>query len=132
MDRKNVGISPVIGIAMMIIITTALAAITGAFALGVVDFNESDHGKASTSIEDNADENRAVVRVIELQNADRVIISVSGQDTELGRSEVGQKVVIGDSSDSDIELEYVEGAEVQVMIPTGDSKKLVQTHTLGE
>lgn len=79
MDDER-GVSPVIGVILMVAITVILAAVIASFVLG---FGNSVSSNANAGIDVSANDGTAEVTWISQGNADHVIVSANGHNATL-------------------------------------------------
>lgn len=81
--NKESGISPVIGVILMVAITVILSAVIGVFVLGVAE-NPSSTGYAAFDTDSTDDPYERTVRLTDLGNSDSVVVEDKNGETELG------------------------------------------------
>jgi flagellin-like protein len=74
------GVSPVIGVILMVAITVILAAVIGTFVLGLGD-QISQNANAGVSVDKNANNGSAVVTLVDKGNTANVTVSGSSDAT---------------------------------------------------
>ena len=129
MDLKNLfetdgderAVSPVIGVILMVAITVILAAVIGAFVIGIGDDQEQVPQASwdfSFAEEDNVEITHDGGDTI---NADRITVNIEGQDPSdwADGSDETDSITAGDryesSEDSDVSDEVGEGDEVRLV-----------------
>jgi flagellin-like protein len=71
--RQDAGVSPVIGVILMVAITVILAAVIGTFVLGLGE-NVEQNARAGLNVDADPDTNNISVSVITLDNSDYVLV----------------------------------------------------------
>ncbi|WP_122088325.1 type IV pilin [Halalkalicoccus subterraneus] len=94
------GVSPVIGVVLMVAITVILAAVIGAFVLGLGD-GLGTNPQAGVTVEGDGSES-ATVTLTSLDNADGIVI----RDSDGGEAEDGALSTIGESTTITGQNEY--------------------------
>jgi archaeal type IV pilus assembly protein PilA len=130
-DGEDRGVSPVIGVILMVAITVILAAVIGAFVLGLGDdLGNSAGPQAQVSFD--YDDNELVILH---PGRDKIEDARLGGDASLAEGEdlielsTGDRISIGDgSADRETEGELTDGDTVHVIV--GDN--IVATYTLGD
>lgn len=126
---KNRGVSPVVGVILMVAVTVILAAVVGQFVLNLADILQQppQAGVTVTQQYDSFNGNYEVtVLVNSLPNADRVIIQCSadcGSDYS-GPQEVAE---VGQSAS----ITVADGAEIAILGELGqNNRQVIRTHTV--
>ncbi len=101
-DRDDRGVSPVIGVILMVAITVILAAVIASFVLGFGD-DVTQNVQAGADISQN-DDNTGTVTWISEGSADELTVSAEGE-TISTLSSVGDSVEINDSHDDNTDGE---------------------------
>ncbi len=101
-DRDDRGVSPVIGVILMVAITVILAAVIASFVLGFGD-DVTQNVQAGADISQN-DYNTGTVTWISEGSADELTVSAEGE-TISTLSSVGDSVEINDSHDDNTDGE---------------------------
>ncbi len=114
------GVSPVVGVILMVAITVILAAIIAAF---VMDLGGSmqQNANAGVSIEEDSEAGDVTVRLVSLDNADHVDVSSSdcgGSGGELNT--VGNSITVGSCSSGNV---------VTVTATLDGSENVIRTYT---
>jgi flagellin-like protein len=103
-DRDERGVSPVIGVILMVAITVILAAVIASFVLGFGD-QVSQSVQAGADVSEN-DDGTATVTWIQEGNADHLNVSAGGNSTDI--TQVGNTLTIQAGGDADAgEDDYV-------------------------
>lgn len=129
--RDNRAVSPVIGVILMVAITVILAAVIGAFVLGLGD-SVGEEATAAFTISEDADTNTVTITLTNAGNADSYTLAgdvgILGSGNQFGG--VGSSVtldVVASGSDPG-ENEVVEGGQVSAIAEIdGGSTTVVQT-----
>lgn len=127
-NTQQIGVSPVIGVILMVAITVILGAVIGTFVLGVADGLDRD-AQANISFEE-VDGERVTLTVESVQSADRIEIEIdgttqliydeSGTDFNVGNEQIiddGTAGISGYNSGDDIRvIGYLDGSENLIQV----------------
>lgn len=139
-DRDNRGVSPVIGVILMVAITVILAAVIASFVLGFGG-NVSQNVTAGADItSDKGDPGTAKVTWISQGTADHVNVSVTGVSSATGGpvklTEVGQVAYIKEASSGtntiNLGVTTSSATEVTIIVTAvkGETKTVVNKKTV--
>ena len=131
-EVRNNGVSPVIGVILMVAITVILAAVIGTFVLGLAD--DLDQNASAVVQFDEVEEEEVVVTLNNVQSADEIFVtSPDYDDSEIAGGEddgtyllteedggAGTTVTV-DTSDED-------GGTIQVIGVLDGSDNVIQTY----
>ena len=131
-EVRNNGVSPVIGVILMVAITVILAAVIGTFVLGLAD--DLDQNASAVVQFDEVEEEEVVVTLNNVQSADEIFVtSPDYDDSEIAGGEddgtyllteedggAGTTVTV-DTSDED-------GGTIQVIGVLDGSENVIQTY----
>lgn len=118
-DKENDGISPVIGVILMVAITVVLAAVVGTFILDItgnlsrnaeatVDFSEKPYSGSS--------DGNLRTQIIAMQNADSVLL-IAPDGTEMGKmTNVGDTVNITITDTADYPNKKIEAGDIVTVV----------------
>jgi flagellin-like protein len=138
---KEGGVSPVVGVILMVAVTVILAAVVGSFVLDLgsnVQANPQAGVTFSESGDADAGDAEVTVQVIAMENADSVNVSYS-QETgyEATLTSIGQSVTIGDNDvdTSASETANIDGladdATITIVGSLDGKQSVIQTYTVG-
>lgn len=136
-ETNDRGVSPVIGVILMVAITVILAAVIGTFVLNLTG-NMEQNPQASVTFDENGDQ--VTVQAISLQNADSVSLSRSDQSGYSATFDnVGDSATVGDATAQSTEtlatgastddVALANGATVTVTATLDGNKAVIQTFT---
>lgn len=110
------GVSPVIGVILMVAVTVVLAAVIGA---SVLDIGNDVGESPSAAVDYNGGDNMTVVSA---QNADRVAVSVGGSEVDFVDTEplAGETLSVSSASPS-------EGDQLTVTASVNGETQVIQT-----
>jgi flagellin-like protein len=136
-DKDDRGVSPVIGVILMVAITVILAAVIASFVLGFGS-SISSNVQAGATISTN-DDGTASVTWIDKGNAQNLNVSIQGLNDNVQLNDVGESVTIiynaskgsNTFSDNTITLYNVSSPKVIVTgIGSGGSKTVITSETV--
>lgn len=84
-NRAESGVSPVVGVTLLIGVTVILAAVVGGFVLDLGN-NVQENPQAGVSFDQDATEQEVSVQVISMENADFLNVTTDGSGTVNGAS----------------------------------------------
>jgi flagellin-like protein len=107
-NRAESGVSPVVGVTLLIGVTVILAAVVGGFVLDLGN-NVQENPQAGVSFDQDATSQEVSVQVISMENADFLNVTTDGSGTIDGSEEaddgdldaVGQVATVSDLSPGD-------------------------------
>jgi flagellin-like protein len=140
------GVSPVVGVILMVAITVILAAIVATFVLGLGEQSQSPNAGVSFDQETNDGTNYEVqVQIVGMENADHISVSDDGAPTVGGSSytgdftnedgdgttndmnEVGELGIVGDLDQTN---NLAAGDKVTVTATLEGKTQVIQTYTV--
>lgn len=120
-ELRNDGVSPVIGVILMVAITVILAAVIGTFVLGLADDLDQDAQAAVTFDDDGS---QVVVQVNSVQSADSLSVESSADDSSQSlTASAGSSVTISGSA-------YADGETLTVVGTLDGSDNVIQTYEM--
>ena len=104
-NRAESGVSPVVGVTLLIGVTVILAAVVGGFVLDLGN-NVQENPQAGVSFDQDATSQEVSVQVISMENADFLNVTTDGSGTIDGSETatldaVGQVATVSDLSPGD-------------------------------
>jgi flagellin-like protein len=119
-DKDERGVSPVIGVILMVAITVILAAVIASFVLGFGD-SVQENVQAGASISSN-DDGTATVTWVSEGTANKLSVTVDGTTENI--TSVGGTIKIADSGE-DIDVSSVPGTYTVTVNAIGDNTETV-------
>ncbi len=140
-DRQNLsmddaGVSPVVGVILMVAVTVILAAVIGAFVLdlgGDVGQNAQagvtfDEGSEEVTVQLNSVQTADSIWVVSDSDSERAYLSDDGNE---GPPSVGASVTASTTADTD-DLDYDAGDTISVIGEVDNEESVIQTYQTAE
>jgi flagellin-like protein len=129
------GVSPVVGVILMVAVTVILAAVIGSFVLDLGSNVQANPqaGVTFSQSTDSGGQGIVTVQVISMENADSVEIAAgsldSGSAEPIDNSAVGDTIVLGNSSatDKDATLADDDSGTITVIGSLDGKESVIQT-----